>query len=75
MEEVKKEIEEQEAVAGLFEVRLRPDGALDVMYSNNLIYILKSNPKEEVKKAITECIDNLIENIVTGIEQVTKDAK
>lgn len=75
MEEVKKGIEEQDAVAGLFEVRLRPDGALDVMYSNNLIYILKSNPKEEVKKAITECIDSLIENIATGIEQVTKDAK
>lgn len=75
MEEVVKEIEGQEAVAGLFEMRLRPDGTLDVMYSNNLIYLLKSNPKDEVKKAITECIDNLIENIAAGIDQVTKDAK
>lgn len=80
MEETKQVTEEQvnqeqESFAPLAEFRFKNDGTMGVVYSDNLVYLLKSNSKEDVKNAMTDCLNVLLDNIVAGIEQVTKDAK
>ena len=65
MEEKKEQLKE---VAELIVVRMDKKGALDIIYSDTLVYLLSANPKEEVKKYIVESMESLIDKINQDIE-------
>jgi len=50
-------------IVELMVIRLNEEGQIDIIYSDVLVNLMNSNPTDEVKKAIIDSTNSVIENI------------
>ena len=56
-------MKDKNKIVELMVIRLNEEGQIDIIYSDVLVNLMNSNPTDEVKKAIIDSTNSVIENI------------
>lgn len=70
MKNESKENQKLKEIVELIVVRMDKNCSLDIIYSDALVYLLSSNPREEVKKYILNSMESLIDKINEDITSI-----
>lgn len=63
-------MKEKKELAELIVIRIDKSAQLDIIYSDALVYLLSTNPKEEVKKYIITSLESVIGKINEDIDSL-----